>query len=55
MNNKKGLVEEWCSNCGQEVLIEAKMEKQICPNCQKPIKPCVICYTENTKCSDCPL
>lgn len=43
---------ECCPNCENEVVLETKFEKQICPICGKKILPCSLCY----RCQDiCPL
>jgi hypothetical protein len=45
---------EWCSNCGEEVVIDAVMYKdQMCPNCSEPIKACNLCSDCDRKCSTC--
>lgn len=45
---------EWCSNCGEEVVIDAVMYKdQMCPNCAEPIKACNLCSDCDRKCSTC--
>ncbi len=43
---------ECCPHCENEVVLETKFEKQICPICGKKILPCSLCY----RCQDiCPL
>lgn len=42
---------EWCSNCCGEVTLNAKLERQICPDCGENIIPCNICPKED--CENC--
>ena len=52
----ENIVDEWCSDCCSEVQIKATFdEKQFCPNCGKPIKPCALCDWDSVTCNECPL
>lgn len=46
-------VTEWCSSCENEVELEIKFQRQICPSCKIEILPCAQCKNQN--CSECPL
>lgn len=47
-------VVEWCSNCGQEVvLLNLKYKWQKCPNCGADIKACSLCDMDKVSCKDC--
>jgi hypothetical protein len=46
-------VSEWCSNCQNEVELERKFQRQICPICKIEIFPCAQCTEDG--CSECPL
>jgi len=48
---------ELCPLCENQVMIEAKFERQVCPECKNIILPCSICtFNEDySKCSQCPL
>ena len=52
---KENIVDEWCANCETEVQLKATLyEKQHCPNCGNPIKPCALCDWDNINCNECP-
>ena len=39
---------ERCSECDEEVMLDAELKVQTCPNCGKRIVPCAMC----TACGD---
>ena len=44
-------VEEYCSCCDNEVEIKCTFtEKQFCPICNEPIKPCSLCIDCTGRC-----
>ena len=44
---------ECCPHCGYEVLLDNVLKNQICPICNRPIKPCSLC--RNCTSGKCPL
>ena len=48
-------LQEYCSNCCQEVTIDAEFKMQVCPNCGKVILPCSMCDMDSAKCNACKL
>lgn len=48
-------IQEWCSNCCQEVTIDAEFKEQVCPNCGEIILPCSLCDMDTVECSKCKL
>jgi predicted RNA-binding Zn-ribbon protein involved in translation (DUF1610 family) len=50
----KEKVIEWCSNCGQEVKIDAiPYVAQKCPNCGALIRACCLCDCDKVDCNKC--
>ena len=41
---------EWCSSCGGEVTLPAKLEQMVCPECGERIYPCSTCPVKNKHC-----
>ena len=41
---------ECCPHCGYEVLLDNVLKNQICPICNRPIKPCSLCRNCTGKC-----
>lgn len=53
---KNEMIEEYCSFCGDEVLIRNDFKhKQTCPTCGAPIRPCSQCDWNVVDCRKCPL
>lgn len=46
---------EWCSNCNEEVVLDAvKFKKQVCPVCNDKIRACCLCNSKDQeKCGGC--
>jgi predicted RNA-binding Zn-ribbon protein involved in translation (DUF1610 family) len=43
INKNDGKIHEFCSICGDEVMLDNVFKLQRCPNCGRPIVPCSIC------------
>lgn len=53
---KFGLINEWCSECGQDVVLYESFETQVCPECGEKILPCRMCDMDKVACGNgCPL
>lgn len=49
---KFGLINEWCSECGQDVVLYESFETQVCPECGEKILPCRMCDMDKVACGN---
>ena len=48
-----GKMHEWCPECGTENEFPLELKPHKCKKCGKELKPCSICYEDNTGCNKC--
>lgn len=48
-----GKMHEWCPECGTENEFPLELKPHKCKKCGKELKPCSICYEDNTECNKC--
>lgn len=48
-----GKMHEWCPECGTENEFPLELKTHKCKKCGKELKPCSICYEDNTECNKC--
>lgn len=48
-----GKMHEWCPECDTENEFPLELKPHKCKKCGKELKPCSICYEDNTECNKC--
>lgn len=48
-----GKMHEWCPECDTENEFPLELKSHKCKKCGKELKPCSICYEDNTECNKC--
>ena len=48
-----GKMYEWCPDCDTENEFLLELKPHTCKECGKELKPCSICYEDNTECNKC--
>lgn len=48
-----GKMHEWCPECDTENEFPLELKPHKCKKCSKELKPCSICYEDNTECNKC--
>lgn len=48
-----GKMHEWCPECDTENEFPLELKPHQCKKCGKELKPCSICYEDNTECNKC--
>lgn len=48
-----GKMQEWCPECDTENEFPLELKPHKCKKCGKELKPCSICYEDNTECNKC--
>ena len=48
-----GKMYEWCPDCDTENEFPLESKPHKCKKCGKELKPCSICYEDNTECNKC--
>ena len=48
-----GKMYEWCPDCDTENKFPLESKPHTCKKCGKELKPCSICYEDNTECNKC--
>lgn len=48
-----GKMHEWCPECDTENEFPLESKPHKCKKCGKELKPCSVCYEDNTECNKC--
>lgn len=48
-----GKMQEWCPECDTENEFPLELKPHKCKKCGKELKPCFVCYEDNTECNKC--